>query len=148
MKFDDRNGRGSRGASILILFVVLLLIAAGVGLAFTYKRLEGQPPTIALDHDFKTLGRSPALSVKVEDAGTGLKAITIRLKQKDAEVVLAEESFDKAGAEKSKSYDLGKLIAEKIKVQEGPASLEISATDHSLRSFTRGNSASLAKDFA
>jgi murein DD-endopeptidase MepM/ murein hydrolase activator NlpD len=148
MKFDDGNRRGSRGASILILFVVLLLIAAGVGLALTYKRLEGQPPTIALDHDFKTLGRTPALNVKVEDAGTGLKTVTIRLKQKDAEVVLADESFDKASAEKSKSYDLGKLIAEKIKVQEGPASLEISATDQSLRSFTRGNHANLTKDFA
>src|SRR5262245_5904302 len=148
MRIHGKRYDGSRGASILILLIVLLLIGAAAAVGLTYKRWEGQAPTISLDHDFKSLGRTPALSLKVDDAGTGLRNVTIRLKQKDQDIVLADESFPKANAEKSKSYDVGKLIAEKTKVQEGPATLTVTASDQALRSFGKGNQTTLTKDFA
>jgi murein DD-endopeptidase MepM/ murein hydrolase activator NlpD len=136
------------GVSILGILVVLVLVILVASFALTYKRWEGQAPKVAFDHDFKALGRAPSLNLKVEDPGNGLRQVIIRLKQKDQEVVLADESFDKAGAEKSKTYNVGKLIADKYKVQDGPASLSVSATDYSFRNFMGGNRNELSKDFA
>src|SRR5579883_1314346 len=126
---------------ILVLFVVVLgVVAVGV----THARWEGTPPQVVFNRDFKILGRTPALSVKVDDAGTGLKHVSIHLKQKDQDVVLADDAVSK---EKTKSYDVGKLIAEKYKVQDGPATLTVSATDNSLRNFFKGNETDVSKNF-
>src|SRR5262245_590194 len=111
---------------VLVLSFVLILTAVGM----TYKRWEGTPPQVTFDRDFKALGRAPSLSLAVADPGTGLSHVTIRLKQKDQDVVLADEALDK---EKSKTYDVGKMLAEKYKIQDGPAVLYVSATDHALR---------------
>jgi murein DD-endopeptidase MepM/ murein hydrolase activator NlpD len=122
---------------------MLVLILTGVGV--TYKRWEGQPPEITFDRDFKAMGRTPVLAVSLQDSGTGLKHVTIRLKQKDQDVVLTDEALNK---EKSKSYDVGALIRDKYKVQDGPASLSVNASDSSLRNFFKGNEGNVTKDFA
>jgi hypothetical protein len=83
----------------------------------------------------------------VADSGTGLGHITIHLKQKDQDVVLADETFDKATAPKTKTYDVGKLMVDKYKIQDGPATLTVVATDHALRHFLKGNQAQATKDF-
>src|SRR5262249_18029667 len=49
--------------------------------------------------------------------------------------------------EKKKTYDIGKLITEKYKADDGPATLSISATDNSLRNMLQGNRADVTKDF-
>jgi murein DD-endopeptidase MepM/ murein hydrolase activator NlpD len=122
-----------------------------VGLLTTFaaacSRMEGQAPTAAFNREFKALGRTPSLSLTVQDAGTGLRNVTIRLKQKDQDVVLADDSFDKAAATKSKTYDVGKLIADKYKIQSGAATLSVSASDYAFRNFLKGNQTGIAKDF-
>jgi len=138
------SSRGGAGAAALGGFVVLVLLTT---FALTFKRWEGQPPRISLDRDFNALGRSPNLNLAVEDPETGLRHVTIRLKQKDQEVVLADEVFDRPGAEKSRTYDVGKLIADKYKVQAGPANLSVVAEDYALRRFLKGNRSDLTKDF-
>src|SRR5439155_14775004 len=137
----------ARGVSFITVLVSLVLIAGIVTLARTYKRWEGQAPEVRLDRDFKTLGRAPSLAVTVQDAGTGLRGVTIVLKTKDQELALADESFDQPGAEKSKTYDVGKLIAGKYQIQAGPASLDVSVSDHAYRNFGHGNQTHLTKDF-
>jgi len=127
------------------LLVVLLLIAALTGGGLTYKRWEGHPPQVAFSRDFNALGRAPMLAVTVEDAGTGLRHVSIHLKQKDQDVTLADEDL---GKDKMKTYDLGRLIGEKYKVQDGPASLTVSAVDYSLRGFLKGNRTDVSRDFA
>jgi len=130
---------------LLVAFVLLALL---LFIALTYRRWEGQPPQIAFDKTFTSLGRTPSLHVKVEDAGTGLRQVTIHLKQKDKDTILAEDSFPKAGAEKSKVYDLGMLFATKAQVEEGPATLDVDARDYSLRSLLKGNPAHASQSFA
>src|SRR5947207_15990216 len=109
--------------------------------------MESQPPIESFNGDHKTLGRLPSLSMIVEDSGSGLRHVAIHLKQKDQDVVLVDESFDKAGAAKSKTYDVGKLIVDKYKIQDGPASLTVSASDYALRNFLKGNPTEITKDF-
>jgi murein DD-endopeptidase MepM/ murein hydrolase activator NlpD len=132
--------RTSLPALLIVFLVVLVVTAFGV----TYTRWEGQAPEVTLNRDFKALGRNPALAVTVRDAGTGLRHVMIRVKQKDQDIALADEQLSN---DPSKSYDVGKLLAEKHKVQDGPASLSITAIDASLRGFLRGNRTDFTKDF-
>ena len=81
------------------VFAGLLMVILAVTMVLTYKRWEGQPPQVAFDRDFKALGRNPAFNVTVQDAGTGLKHVSIRLKQKDQDIVLADEELDRSAIE-------------------------------------------------
>ena len=74
---------------------VLLLIALVVTAGLTYKRWEGAAPQVSFDHDFKVLGRNPALHISVQDPGTGLKHVAIHLKQKEQDIVLADENLNR-----------------------------------------------------
>ena len=58
-----------RGISILGVLAVLILVGVVAFFGMTYKRWEGQPPTVTLDHDVKSLGKNPSLALNVEDAG-------------------------------------------------------------------------------
>ena len=133
--------------AITILIVLLLVACIGVGVTM-HKRFEGQRPEVVFDHDFKALGSAPSLSVKVQDQGTGLRHVTIHLKQKDQDIVLADDAFAKPGAESVKTYEVGKLISEKYKIQEGPATLDVTVSDFAFRNFMKGNQTEVAKDFA
>jgi murein DD-endopeptidase MepM/ murein hydrolase activator NlpD len=108
--------------------------------------METQPPTATFNREFNTLGRAPTLNVTVADLGAGLKQVTIHLKQKDQDVVLSDETFDKASAPKSKVYDVGKLIADKFKMQDGDATLTVDAADQAL-GIRSGNKAQVVKAF-
>jgi murein DD-endopeptidase MepM/ murein hydrolase activator NlpD len=123
----------------VLVGLILVIVAASVGL--TWNRWEGQPPEIAFDRDFASLGREPALTLTVQDQGTGLKQVVVRLN----DVVLVEESLD--GSEKSKTYDIGRLAIEKKALKEGAATIVASASDQSLRNFLGGNTTELRKDF-
>jgi murein DD-endopeptidase MepM/ murein hydrolase activator NlpD len=133
-----------RRVSPLALFLVLIVVLAVTAIAKTYKRWEGRPPEVTLNGQIEALGRNPALAVMIQDVGTGLKHVTIRLKQNDQDVVLADEELNK---DASKTYDVGKLINDKYKIQEGPGSLSIIATDNSLRNFLRGSRTDITKNF-
>src|SRR3989442_9606196 len=136
--------RGWVGVAALGGFIVLVFLAT---FALTFKRWEGQAPRRSCDREFSSMGRSPALSLKVEDPETGLRHVTILMKQKDQEIVLADESFDRTGSQKSRTYDIGKLIAEKYMMQAGPASLTVTADDYAFRHFLKGNRTDVTKDF-
>lgn len=141
------------GVFSFILILVLLLLLAWVGLS--YKRWEGQAPVVQLDRDLKFLGKNPALNLKIEDAGTGLRQVKVTLKQKDQVITLVDETyagpgglFWRAGKQQSRRFDLGKLIQEKCKIQESSATLRVEARDYSFRHFFGGNQAALQRDFA
>ena len=124
---------------VLFIFVATSFISC--------SRTEGDAPVVSFSREFKALGNSPALSLTVADAGTGLSHVSIHLKQKDQDVALSDEAFDKAAAPKTKTYDVGKLMVEKYKIQDGPATLTVVATDHALRNYLKGNQAQTTKDF-
>ncbi|MCI0421475.1 MAG: hypothetical protein L0312_20000, partial [Acidobacteria bacterium] len=151
----NRSTETSRGIGLLPVLLLLLIFLLISGFAVSFRRWEGQPPTVRFDRDFKSLGRKPALSLVIEDAGNGLSRVSVALKQKDQAVPLAEESYPgpsivtfwQTGNQKATAVDVGKLIAEKYKVQDGPASLVISASDHSWRGFFGGNQTQQQRDF-
>lgn len=150
-----QSANASRGIGVLLVLLILFALTLIGGFAVSVQRWEGQPPTIRFDREFKSLGRKPPLSLQIEDTGNGLSQISVSLKQKEQLVSLVEESFPgpslltfwNTGEKKSATIDLGKLISEKYKVQDGPASLVISASDYSWRGFFGGNHTQLQRDF-
>src|SRR5690349_87595 len=140
---NDMSRNSSRGVSVVGILAALALVALMAFFGMTYKRWEGQAPSLTLDRDVKALGRNPSLGLTVEDAGAGLKQVAIRLKQKDQEIVLVDESF--ANGEKAKKYDVGRLMDGKV--HEGPATLIVTASDNTFRGFGGGNRSELTKDF-
>lgn len=145
----------NRGVGVLPVFLGLVALILLVGFAASFRRWEGQAPSVRFDREFKSLGRTPGLSLQVEDAGNGLNKVTVLLKQKDQRVSLVDESYPgpslftfwRTGQQKATTIDLGRLIAEKYKVQDGPASLAITASDHSWRGFFGGNKSQQQRDF-
>jgi murein DD-endopeptidase MepM/ murein hydrolase activator NlpD len=154
---ESVNGtnRSEKGSGALVFLAVLLLLLLVGSLVVSWKRWEGQAPIARFDHEFKSLGRSPILSLVVEDAGSGLRSISVVLKQKEQSIPLVEEqypgpsslAFWRTGSLKSANFEIGKLIKEKYQVQEGPASLNVSVSDYALRNFFRGNQTRFQRDF-
>lgn len=145
IKSRERSSAQLLTIIVVLIGLVLVILLAAIGL--TFKRWEGQAPEIAFDRDFKALGRTAAIGLTISDPGNGLRQVTIRLKQGEQEVVLADDAFDRSETTGTRSYEIGKLITEKQKVQPGPASLLISASDYSFRNFLRGNQAEITKEF-
>src|SRR5215510_3638999 len=139
----EQFGPSSRISGLGVLAIVLVVIIVALA-AYTFRRWEGQPPEVKFDRDFKALGKNPAVNVTVSDAGTGLDRVTVRLKQKAQDIVLVDETLQQVP---SKTYDLGKLLTEKAKLEDGPATFTVSAVDHALLRFFHGNSAEAQRDF-
>ena len=135
--------RKTTWAGLAIVAILAVLSLVGV----SYSRLEDQNPSIAFDRDFEALGRDAVLELTVEDVGTGLKQVSVVLAQGTTEIVLADESFNEPGTTPVRTYDVGTLIADNYDVQEGPASLSVTASDHSFRSFFAGNRIELTREF-
>src|SRR5688500_10035828 len=129
---------------ILLLIVILLFVA---GIFLSWNRWERKAPVVRMNQELKALGRNPSISLFVQDQESGLKRLTVTLKQKDQVVPLIDEEYSspslkevkKLGDRAGKTVDLGQLIAIKHKIQEGPATIEISAMDNSFGHFFRGN---------
>jgi len=153
MKSPVQDGRGIGALAVLMVLATTFLI---LFFALSFKRWEGQPPHIRFDRDFKSLAKLPNLSLQIEDVGVGLSHVNILLKQKDQIVTLVDQhyqapslfTFWSSVGQKSATFDLGHLIVEKYKIQEGPATIVVSASDNAWRNFWRGNQTRLEKDFA
>lgn len=152
MREAPTNDKGIGALTVLLSLLALFIF---LGFIATLKRWEGQSPVVKFDREFKSLGRNPALSLSIEDSGNGLSRISITLRQKDQVIPLQEEqypgpsafTFWRTGKQKSSTIDLGKLISQKYKVQDGPASLIVDASDHAWRNFFHGNQTHLERDF-
>src|SRR5262245_24854167 len=138
----DQFGPSSRLSGVGVLAIILIVVIVGL-VAWTFKRWEGQAPKITLDRQLKAVDKNPQRNVSVTDAGSGLDHVTVRLKQKESEVVLVDEALQQAP---SKAYDVGKML-EQQKLEAGPATLTIQAVDHALLRFFSGNSASVESSF-
>lgn len=105
----------------VVLIVAAALIAAGVGMR---PYFESAPPQVAVTPEADVLGVAP-IAVRVADAGTGLKSVTVTLSQGGADHALANEQFAKSVPEKTWTFEAAKIAG----LKEGPAVLRIVARD-------------------
>jgi murein DD-endopeptidase MepM/ murein hydrolase activator NlpD len=154
-KANRTTRNDQKGLGILFVAIILIVLVFIFTLLLTWRRWEGQAPNVRFDRDFRALGRNPSLSLVAEDPGSGLKEISVTLTQKDQSIPLIEEHYPgptfftcwRTGNQRPVKFELGHLITEKYKVQEGPASLVITISDYALRNFFRGNRTRMQHDF-
>lgn len=129
----------SKRPLLIIAFLVLaaVLVAGGI---FLRPRFESAPPQITITPDTEVLGVAP-LAIRIADAGTGLKSVSITLSQGGTDHTLLNEQLAQPAAEKTLAIEAAKLSG----LKEGPAVLRIVARD---AAWFRGNETVLEKTLA
>jgi len=139
---------------IVLYLIALAIVAAYIALVGFIRWSDGTPPRITLVQPFSLVGPTTPLLLRIEDEGTGLQEISVRLVQNLETYTLAEERFPSHGALSLEggtqhTYEL-ELIPfgdDTIPKRRGPATLMISARDYSWRGFLEGNWARLDQEF-
>lgn len=122
----------------MIIGIAAVLVIGGMAWFFLTLG-EFQKPRIDLDQDVSIVGRQKVLGITFRDSGSGLRKAVVTLSQGTRTQVVSAEEFPQRGVRE-------KIISVPLdpwhwKLQEGPATLTITATDHSLWA----NTATVAK---
>ena len=138
---------------IVFYFIALAIIAAYIALIGFIRWSDNAPPRISLAKPFTLVGPQTPLSIHIEDNGTGLQEVSVRLIQNMEEYILAEEYFPSGGilslvSSMQHTYDLNVMpFDDTIPKRRGPATLIITARDYSWRGFFEGNWIQFNQDF-
>ena len=125
--------------------MALAIMAAYIALVASIRWSDSIPPRISLAKPFTLVGPETPLSIHIEDEGTGLQEVSVRLVQNLEQYILAEERFSSHGVLSLETgtqhtYDLNIVpFNEAIPKRRGPATLIITARDYSWRGFLEGN---------
>jgi murein DD-endopeptidase MepM/ murein hydrolase activator NlpD len=110
------------------IVVAAILLAAGGWFYMTVG--EGIGPKAVIDEDPVMIGKAKLLTVAFSDEGRGLRHTEITLTQDSRSNVLASNDYPEAGVlQKALSVTVD---AAALKLQDGPATLTLTAIDHSL----------------
>jgi murein DD-endopeptidase MepM/ murein hydrolase activator NlpD len=135
------------------LGILALLFAGGVVLLiwFAVTRLEGEPPSVALDLPSPFyLGKSVELAVGVADPKSGLRRFRAVISKAGKEVVLADADFPTSGflgLEKVRSEELKlKIDPAAMGLSDGKGVLRVVVADYSWRNWWHGNVSDIQKE--
>ena len=139
----------------LFYAIALAIVAFYLVMTAFYRWGDGTPPQITLVEPFTQAGPTTPLVLHVEDAGTGLQEVTVRLVQNLESYTLAQEQFAaqsplSIGGNAENSYDLTLVPFgdDAIPKRRGQVKLVIAARDNSWRGFFEGNWARIEQDVA
>ncbi len=136
-----RESRGGVLAKRFLYFTSLAILIGGI--VYLAPRFEWHPPVIKLNLATSTVGRRP-FDIEITDEGRGLANVAVTLSSGGVEHPLIIEHYA-LGTVKEKKITIA-LAPEKIAVEDGPAVLQVKATDHSYWKFFHGNEAVLQKN--
>lgn len=129
----------------LHLFLSLLaLFSASAAITAFFLFFEGENPTISLEATGKHLGKKGIVALKVSDAKSGLRDISVVAQQGQHSKELYAVNFPRAAS----SGQIGPALAKETitfdskqhGLTDGPMTLRVTAHDYSLRGWLRGNS--------
>jgi murein DD-endopeptidase MepM/ murein hydrolase activator NlpD len=114
----------------LYVIVCLILVAAGAGWWFFTTIGEGEGPRVIFEGDTGMIGRQKLLTITFSDGGRGLRHTEIVLTQDNRPRVLSSIDYPEAGVlNKPVSVSVDAVA---LKLHDGPATLTLTAVDHSL----------------
>jgi hypothetical protein len=126
-----------------LLFLLILVAVAALGLLVVWPHLEGQEPQITLPIQPTHLGRLTPLDLTVRDEGTGLASLRVTALQNGKEYKLLEKNYvtgsqwDRQGlGETTEKLEIKALEQGMV---QGPATLIIQVRDRSFRNWFHGN---------
>ncbi len=133
--------------------IALAIIAFYLVMVGFYRWGDGTPPRITLVEPFAQAGPTTPLTLHIEDTGTGLQEITVRIVQNLESYTLAQEQFPaqatlSIGGGAHHTFDLGIIPFgdDTIPKRRGQAKLVIAARDYSWRGFFEGNWTQIEQD--
>ena len=139
---------------VLLILISCGLIALYLGLIGNARWGDAQPPEISLEQPFDLVGPTTPLNVRIQDSGTGLRDVSIRIIHNLETFVLAEESFPSegmlslaGGKEHEFSVDLIPYAGSDLPRRQGQAKLIITARDYSWRNLFEGNGQRIEQEF-
>ena len=109
---------------------IVILLAAGGGAWFLMTVGEGGNPSAVADGDTGMIGKQKLLKVTFSDEGQGLRHTEIVITQDNRPRVLSSIDYPEAGVRR-KEVSVA-LDASVLKLNDGPASLTLTAVDYSL----------------
>jgi hypothetical protein len=107
-----------------------LVLLAGGGWCFFLTVGESGNPVVEIGADAAVIGRQKALNVTFTDSGRGLRRTEIVITQDSQPRVLSSIDYPEAGV-RSKAVSVA-VDASALKLHDGPATLTLTAVDHSL----------------
>ena len=144
-----RRERGSWKRKLTILLVVVIGVPL-VGILFF--RLEGEAPQVTLTPEPLALGVDQELQLQVVDRRSGLRHLQVALLSADRQVDLARESWPISGllgGGPIREHTLSLKVQPKaLELTDGPARLQVTATDFAWRRWLRGNRAYVEYELA
>lgn len=133
--------------------IALAIVAFYLAMTAFNRWGDGTPPQITLVEPFAQAGPTTPLVLHVEDAGTGLQEVTVRLVHNLESYTLAQEQFSSQsflsiGGNAHQTYDftLVPFGDETIPKRRGLVQLVIAARDYSWQGFFEGNWARIEQD--
>lgn len=135
----------------LLFFFVPALAAALAALAWAgLVFFERQPPRVRLHLKGRHLGLQNMLHLSADDAGRGLRRLTLTMAQGGRRVVLLDEQLPRAGflagGARMRRSAACEVAPRQLGFANGPARLEVTARDYSLSHWGRGNAAVLSRE--
>ena len=90
---------------VLLIVISLGLVATYLGLIGNSRWGDSTPPDISLEQPFELVGPTTPLVVKIQDNGTGLRDVSIRIIHNLETFVLAEQDFPSDGWLSDRRHD-------------------------------------------
>jgi murein DD-endopeptidase MepM/ murein hydrolase activator NlpD len=111
----------------LLLFGLAIALAGSALWAFN-TILEFEKPAIVLKDDLSTIGPGKAIALSVSDQKSGIRNVSVTISQEGREQVVLSETY--AGGTKEQTLS-PELNSRKLNLKDGPATITITAEDHS-----------------
>ena len=112
------------------IFILVILIIAGLCWLYFNNYLERENPTIRINRDISAIGKNKKIEVTFSDLKSGLAQISVEVIQDDKGHILSSQKITSRGV-KQKDLSLA-LDTTALKIHDGPAVIKFSARDHSL----------------
>lgn len=139
----DYQSSPARSSRLLLVPLLLLLVLGAGGLVLYRLLFEGGAPLVKLPQLPSHLGSRSDLTIEARDDGKGLRQVRAVLRQNQKEVELLSQTFPRASwfAQAGPLDFSGTIpLAPHLKgFRDGEASIEVRASDYSLRGMLRGN---------
>ena len=139
----------------LLVFIILGLLATYLALIANTRWGDATPPKISLQQPFDLVGPTTPLVVRIQDEGTGLRDVSIRIIHNLETYKLVDQIFPSQGSLSMEGgrehvfnfttipYDINSDLPRR----QGQAQLIITARDYSWRNLFEGNGQRLEQDF-
>ncbi len=119
----------NRYVTTFLVFMILMVISAGVFFFFTYY--EGEKPEITVSGTSEIIGREKLLEIRCSDKKSGIRLVSVSITQDGKKYQLETVSVPHRGVI---DQTIPVLIHPKdLKLHDGEATIDISVTDYSLR---------------